>query len=192
MNKKTLGRRILFVDDDESYRGSVISLIDDADFEFIEAGEVKEALSILHDQPEVQVIILDLQLGQSSGTALLDSIRDRIENYRVIVLTAHEELLAAKEAAAYKVFSYVTKTHVSFREALLFHINDAFTAIENAWLGKKVAAHLEIERQVNHLGQDPNKDPEEELKEVLDLICQHALEILGAYTCHIRLLDPGP
>src|SRR5688500_17362106 len=106
MSTKTPRRIILFVDNDEGYRESVIFSLDaDADFEFVQAGGVEEALGVLRERPEVQVIILDLQLEEGSGTALLDSIRDRIEDYRVIVLTAHEELLAAKEAAAYKVFS---------------------------------------------------------------------------------------
>lgn len=191
MNAANLKRRILIVEDDRRFRDSVVSLFADADFEFLQTGTVREALGLLHDHPDVQVVILDLQLGENKGTDLLDAIKDRRENYRVIVLSAHQELLGAREAAAYQIFSYVSKTNESFREVLLFHINDAFTAIEKAWLGKKINAHLEIVRKVNHLGLGANDDADRDLREVLDLICGHAVELLDAYTCDIRLVDPG-
>lgn len=189
MNQRDPKRRILIVEDDPSYRDSLAFMF--GDFQFLQAGTVPEALDLLRDNPDVQVVILDLQLGGAKGTALLEALKDRIENYRVIVLTAFESLLGANEAAAYGVFSYVVKTDSSFREALLFHINDAFTAIENAWLGRKVDAHLEIVRKVNRLDLGANDNADQDLKEVLELICDHALGLLGAYTCHIRLLDPG-
>jgi signal transduction histidine kinase/CheY-like chemotaxis protein len=160
-------------------------------FEFLQAGAVQEALDLLHQYPDVQVVILDLELDREKGTTLLTAMKGMMENYRVIVLTAHQALLAATEAETLGVFSYVVKTADSFQEALLFHINDAFTAIEKAWLVRKVDVHLEIVRKVNHLGLSANHDADGELKDVLDLICDRAVELLGAYTCHIRLLDPG-
>ncbi len=184
-------RKILFVEDDKDYRASVIDLLEGTGFEFLETASVQAALNLLNEHPDVQVILLDLKLHKGRGTQLLESIKDKIANYRVIILTAHEELLEATEAAAYNVFSYVAKTHESFREALLFHINDAFVALEKPWLGKKVEAHLEIVRRINHLGLSANADADLELKEVLALICDRALEILDAYTCHIRILDPN-
>jgi PAS domain S-box-containing protein len=192
MKPMTLKRRILIVDDDPIYRKSVIALFEDTDLVFLQAGNIRDALTLLHKNPDVRVVILDLKLRKSQGTTLLEAIKDRIENYRVIVLTAHHELLAAREAAAYKVFSYVTKAdEKSLREALLFHINDAFAAIENAWLGKRIDAHLEIVRRVNSLGQSGTDDADQELRKVLGLICEHALDLLDAYTCHIRIVDPA-
>jgi PAS domain S-box-containing protein len=189
MNPPIPKRRLLIVDDDPDYRDSVITMF--PDFQFLEAGTVSEALNLLEQNPDVQVVILDLQLKHTKGTALLEAIREKRDRYRVIVLTAHEALLDAKDAAAYGVFTYVVKTANSFREALLFHINDAFTAIEKDWLGKKVDVHLELVREVNQLGRNDGADPELELQETLKLICEGAVDLLGAYTCHIRLLDPG-
>jgi PAS domain S-box-containing protein len=191
MNPIAENRKILIIEDDAKHRDSIISLFEDTHYLFLEASTVREGLDLSKKHPDVQVVILDLKLRAGTGTDFLEGIKERVASYRVIILTAHDELLQAKRAESYQVFSYVAKTGKSLRETLRFQVERAFADIEKAWLGKKVDVHLEIVRRVNHLGLDPNHNADLELKEVLDLICDHALDLVDAYTCHIRLLDPG-
>lgn len=170
-------KKILFVDNDASYRKSVISMLSDK-FEFIQAETVTDALDLLNKNPDVRVMILDLQLGKHNGTTLLEAISERIEDYRVIILSSHEELLAAEEAAAYKVFSYLSKTQGLFRETLLFQISNAFTDLERAPRPFKSAAHRRAEEKIalalNEGAQDLNLsgEGEETLIELPESIMQ--------------------
>lgn len=77
---------------------------------FVQADSVKEAKKILDSDREVRIILLDLELPGEKGTKLLDHIVDRASEYRVIILTGHDELLPAAEAAVYKVFQYLSKS----------------------------------------------------------------------------------
>src|SRR6185312_5153964 len=97
-----------------------------------------------------------------------------------IVLTAHEEFLAAERAKAFDVFSYQAKAQGSFAQSIIFEVERAFWDLERAALSAKMASHLEIQERINSNGN---------LDQTLDLISGHALELTRAYTCHIRLFD---
>ena len=87
-------RAILVVEDDVKYRRSLKMALQGQGYVFYEAGTVQEAKKLLN-QEAAPVILLDLELPIQRGTELLEHIRDQAALYRVIVLTAHGELLAA-------------------------------------------------------------------------------------------------
>lgn len=183
-------REILIVEDEQRFLKVIKNALDGRDCVFYEAESVEQAIERLNDNPSIQVILLDLELPVRDGSELLEHIKGQSSKYRVIVLTGHEEYLAADRAKAYDVFAYLAKGKETSDQYLIFEVERAFWDLEKAWLGKKVEAHLEIVRSVNNLGRDINHKADQELEEVLELICDHAVELLNAYTCHIRLLDP--
>ncbi|HXI23881.1 MAG TPA: GAF domain-containing protein [Pyrinomonadaceae bacterium] len=186
-----MSKKILIVEDDVKFRDALMLILEDRDYTFLEASSVREALELIRSNPDVRVVLLDLNLPGKSGTELLRELKGQNPQHRVIVLTAHEELLAAEQAKSYQVFSYAAKAGTSLRQSLRFQIERAFEDLEKAWLSNKIGAHLEIERRIVLLGVDNRENAEVELAEVLNLICARALEIVNAYTCHIRLFDPG-
>lgn len=102
--------KILIVDDHAIFRHSVITGLEDMAIDPFEAETVEEGIRKLNENPEIRVILLDLDFKHGeSGTALLKHIQDRASYYRVIILTSHEEMLAAEEASSYNVFRYLAK-----------------------------------------------------------------------------------
>jgi PAS domain S-box-containing protein len=194
-----VNRQILIIEDDPAFRDSIRLIFEDTSYALLEASTVNAGLRLLDEHDDIQVIILDLELPGKTGTDFLEKIKDRISNYRVIVLTAHGEQLMPETAKSYKVFSYLAKAEKSLRESLRFQVALAFEDIEKAWLRKKSDIHLEIGRKIRNLrlrkkeasDQDSKEVLDQGLKEVLDLICDYALDLIGAYTCHIRLFDAG-
>jgi DNA-binding NarL/FixJ family response regulator len=129
--------KVLILDDEPPFRREVIDIFSDTDVTFVEAGSVKEATRVLDEDGEVRIILLDLQLPGENGTAILKHIMSRASEYRVIILTAHGELLPAPEAAVYKVFQYLSKSAMGQAiQSLRFAVEQARQDIERERLTK--------------------------------------------------------
>ena len=132
----------------------------------------------------MQVVILDLDLPDAKGSHLLNTLKKRSSQHRIIVHTGHPELLKADSAVRLNVFKYLSKGSaqpgVSLGEPLKYAIEQAFQDINTRRLEDRVNAHLAVQRMINRAVVDLN---------VLTQICKDALRLVGGYTCHIRLLD---
>lgn len=173
-------RELLLVDDDRRYRESVIRGLQSEEFVVHEASSVPEGIASLKENPRINVIVLGLDFPQGEGSQFLEEIKDHASTYRVIILTAHEELLSAVMAKKLEVFSYLTKTSIVSAESIRFAIEQAFRDLERAQLHKKLDRLLQIQESIN------SNLP---LTEILNQICEAVLELSGADTCHIRLFD---
>jgi hypothetical protein len=90
-------RRLLVVENDETQRRSMIELIGDDDVEIEAVGSAEEALEKLATQ-RFDCMVLDLGLGDMSGFALLDRIKNdpQMQELPVIIYTG-KELAPAEE-----------------------------------------------------------------------------------------------
>lgn len=175
-----MNREVLLVEDDPAYRASISYLLGDEPYRFVEAESPEEGIAILEANPQLRVILLDLSFSHSAGTAVLDHIKKRSDDYRVIVLTGRDDLLNAEQAGEYAVFNYLPKAEKSAKQAIRFSLDQAFKDIERAHLAQKVQALLEVQNRIT-AGQ--------KVEEILNSICQSVLSTVGAYTCHIRVYD---
>jgi signal transduction histidine kinase/ActR/RegA family two-component response regulator len=173
-------RSVLLIDDDPGYREILVRRFSPEGYRFLEADSPLAAIRLLGANPQVRVVLLDLSLGQQSGIVMLDHLRDQAADYRVIVLTAHDELLTAEQAREYEVFNYLPKAERSSHQALRFSLDQAFKDLERTALARKIGFLEEVQRHIN-AGRDT--------KQTLDLICHAVREVVGAYTCHIRVYD---
>ncbi|HXI23883.1 MAG TPA: response regulator [Pyrinomonadaceae bacterium] len=123
--------RILLVDDKALFRRSVAYNLEDL-VTVMEAGSVAEAIKVLETNQDVRLILLDLELDRGEdGTMVLEHIKDRASDYRVIVLTGHHERLAAEKASSYKIFRYLPKAQDDApREILRFNVEEALTDLK--------------------------------------------------------------
>jgi len=84
--------RVYLVDDSDSIRERLISMLTSVEGVSI-AGEARNAsdaiAGILATHPDS--VLLDLNLGMSSGMEVLTSIRNRLPSVRFVVLTNHSE-----------------------------------------------------------------------------------------------------
>ena len=175
-----MNEKILLLDDDPNYRTAIKLAFKEKAYTIYEAGSVWEAKEKLEQHDDIRVILLDLNLDNERGTVLLEHLKEDTSSYRVVVLTAQEQLLPAQEAKAYDIFHYQAKATGHAVESLLFTVDQAFKDIEREHLKKKTDAFILIQKMINE---------EDELHETLNLICKKSLELTGAYTCHIRLFD---
>lgn len=175
-----MSREVLLVEDEPLFRSSIAGHFPAGEYRFLETESPAEAIEVLAANPRIQVVLLDLSFAAGQATDVLDFLRARGTSSRVIVLTAHEELLGAEKAGEYRVFHYLPKAETSSSEAIRFSVDLAFRDLEREHLRRKTQLLLEVQRCIND---------NEPLSRTLDRICQAIREMVGAYTCHIRVYD---
>jgi signal transduction histidine kinase len=100
--------RILVADDEKAIRVTLTALLRDAGHEVFEAADSREARSWV-DQRTLDVALLDLLLGSSSGLDVAQYIRDRQPDVRSILITASPNFDSASQALRLRIFDYLVK-----------------------------------------------------------------------------------
>lgn len=130
----------------------------------------KEALAACQEH-DVHVAILDLRLPDMDGLTVLEKLKERVPNIKVIINTAYASLESAIEAVNRGAFAYVQK--MGDTDELLSHIHRAFhahLAEYSEWLTQEVNARTaELSRYNIALQQEveAHKQTEEHLKTAL-------------------------
>lgn len=182
-------KEVLIIEDESRFRNSIKRALKDEGYSFVEAVSVEESLRKLYESPNLKVILLDLKLRDGSGRDFLERIKDRIHQYKVIVLTAHEEYLAAELAREFAVFTYLPKPKgTSIVQSIRFTIAQAFKDIEREGLKDKSQILNSIQEKITSNIQENTTD-ETALNDVLSFICQSVRTLVGAHTCHIRVYN---
>jgi CheY-like chemotaxis protein len=85
-------KKILVVDDSESIRTSLRFSLSQKGYNTITAENGKEALSLLKSEPEIGVLITDMQMPVMDGAQLIKSLRadPALSKLPVIVLTSED------------------------------------------------------------------------------------------------------
>lgn len=101
---------ILLVDDHTLYRQSLARALGEHDPSFVifETGEPQAAMKLLEDNP-TDLVLLDMNLGYSSGLDLLADIRRIAPSMKVVIVSMHKVVYLVGEAIKAGVQGYVTK-----------------------------------------------------------------------------------
>jgi len=168
--KRYQGFRLLIVDDNENNLFSLRTLVEQhMDVEILEATSGQQALEIAQAQPDIDLIILDIQMPEMDGfqTASILKIRKKTRDIPVIFLTA-----------AFKTEEFQQKGYeVGAADYLLKPIDDNL-------LLNKISTYfrlIEKERQLNIVLEQAVADRTRELDEArhyLEKIIQHMGEAL--------------
>ena len=111
MRIPTIGEtRVLIVDDHPFMRSGLAQTINDQSGLHVcgEAGSVAAALEII-DSTRPQLAVVDISLGAESGIELIQVIRQRWPEIRVLVSSMHDEGLFAERALRAGALGYVNK-----------------------------------------------------------------------------------
>ncbi len=81
-----MGKKILFVDDDESWRKRVTASFANAGYEVVVAQDASEAMS-LSEEEGLGVIVLDLNLNGEDGVILLKFLKRNHPKLPVFIFT---------------------------------------------------------------------------------------------------------
>jgi len=114
--------KCLLVDDHALVRDALALLIalHHPQVDLRQAGRLRDALALLGNEPNVDLVLLDLALPDSAGIATLSALREAAPDTRIVVLSADERaetVLAAIDAGAAGFIPKSTESGV-LRQAL--------------------------------------------------------------------------
>jgi signal transduction histidine kinase len=100
--------RVLVVDDNEWFRGSLVHLLRTADIEVVaQAGSGREALAALEARPNV--VLMDMRMPGMSGIETTRALKVRDPDLHVLALTAQDDQDVVREMLAAGAAGYILK-----------------------------------------------------------------------------------
>jgi len=98
-------KKVLIVDDSPIVRQQVKLALGETAFEFLEASDGMEGLSKLEGDPDIALVILDVNMPRMSGLEMLEKVKEGGKNpgMHVVMLTGegqHSMIDRAKKAGA--------------------------------------------------------------------------------------------
>lgn len=81
---------VLVVEDEPILRMLAVDIVLEAGFEAIEAADADEAIEILNQRSDIQIIFSDIQMpGSMDGNKLAAAVRDRWPPIKIILTSGH-------------------------------------------------------------------------------------------------------
>jgi CheY-like chemotaxis protein len=107
------GRKILIVEDDTSSRLYLNKILEKAGVDILNAGDGQEAVDVALNNPDIEIILMDIQLPVLDGYSALAKIREVRKDIVVVAQTAYG-LLGDKEKILSSGFNdYIIKPIMS-------------------------------------------------------------------------------
>ena len=117
------GDRILVVDDEESIREIVCSMLTTANYKCRQAGSGMEALALLESGEKFELMLSDLMMANLDGIGLLEKTKERFPDMPVVMVTAVHDISVALAAIRNGAYDYLLKPFE--REQLLATVSRA-------------------------------------------------------------------
>jgi len=115
--------RILVVDDEESIREIVSSMLGSSGYQCRQAASGIEALAILDSGAEFELMLSDLMMAELDGIGLLERTKEKYPDMPVIMVTAVHDISIALAAIRNGAYDYLLKPFE--REQLLATVRRA-------------------------------------------------------------------
>ncbi|RLI20765.1 hypothetical protein DRO54_05385 [Candidatus Bathyarchaeota archaeon] len=108
--------RILIVDDDESIREVLTSILTDEGYIVDAVSTGEEAIKATHEN-FYNLALIDIRLPDMEGTKLLTKLKDTVPKMRKIIITGYPTLQNAIEAVNFGADAYIVKP-INMEDAL--------------------------------------------------------------------------
>src|SRR6184192_4202714 len=115
--------RILIVDDEDSIREVVSSMLSSSGFVCTQAQSGREALALLQSGEEFELMLSDMMMPVMDGEALLAATKERFPDIPVVMVTAMHDISIALNAIRNGAYDYLLKPFE--REQLLATVRRA-------------------------------------------------------------------
>ncbi len=119
-------RRILVVDDDNSFRKILVEELEEEKYEVLSAGDGDKAISILNEEV-FDLILLDIRMPRVDGFEVLRFVKERKPVTKVIMITGFADLKNAIESKKLGAEDFVSKP---------YDLVDLLTTIERVLRGE--------------------------------------------------------
>jgi CheY-like chemotaxis protein len=130
-------KRLLIVEDDPKFRKLIKMVLAADSYQFVEVDSIRGALQACSELEGPYVVLLDLELPDGNGREFIKRLGANVVDFRIIVLTAHEDYLRAELAEQLQIFNYLPKTQ-KLTEPLRFAVSQAFKDIELEQLKRRL------------------------------------------------------
>jgi two-component system response regulator PilR (NtrC family) len=155
--------RILIVDDEEVLRDVLDAVLRREGFEVVMASSGEEALAVLDEDDNIDLVILDIMLPGISGIDTLRALRISNPSLPVIIITAFSSIDGAIEAMKHGAFHYIPKPFKN--EEVILTVNKALEQRRLSHENERLKAELsEKYAYANIIGKS------EPMRKVYDLI----------------------
>jgi putative nucleotidyltransferase with HDIG domain len=101
--------RILVVDDEEPIREIISSMLSAAGYKVQQASSGVEALAVLNQTGELELVLSDLMMAELDGIALLERAKEKFPDMPVIMVTAVHDISVALAAIRNGAYDYLLK-----------------------------------------------------------------------------------
>jgi diguanylate cyclase (GGDEF)-like protein len=125
------GILILVVDDSTVSRSSICQMLEKQKYQVVEAGSGEEALSVLKENPQVQLIITDYHMPGMNGSEFTSKVREKkpVDEVAVIGMSAIGNPLLSAQFLKNGANDFVNKPY--YEEEFLWRINQNIEMLEN-------------------------------------------------------------
>jgi DNA-binding NarL/FixJ family response regulator len=112
MLESVVAMKVLIVDDHALIRDALGGLLKKLKrgIAIFEAPDSKETLRVLEAEPDIKLVLLDLNLPDCHGLSLLREMRERFPSTAVVVLSALQDSAHIKEALKLGALGYIPKS----------------------------------------------------------------------------------
>lgn len=114
--------RILVVEDDFDSRYLILIILQAAGYQTREAVSAEEALEILKNEPQIDLLLTDILMAGVNGLQLLEQTREQYPHLPVVLLSAHAKSHWVQSALQKGAASYLLKPFT--RDQLIGTVND--------------------------------------------------------------------
>jgi len=101
--------KILFVEDEPELLNIISETLKKIGINFYTVTNGKEGLEVLEKNPDIDLIVTDINMPQMNGLEMISHIRKNGNNVNIIIMSAYSESEYLKKAKEFGVKDYILK-----------------------------------------------------------------------------------
>jgi two-component system nitrogen regulation response regulator NtrX len=144
--------KILVVDDEENIRKSLKMILEYEDYQFLEASSGEEALALIEEIFDLDLILLDIKLPGKDGLEVLAEVKKRPYSPEIIMISGQGTIQTAVEATKLGAFDFLEKP--LHRDRVLLSIRNALN--QNTLRRECLDLRKKAEKRYELIGNHPS------------------------------------
>lgn len=128
------GKKILIVEDDLSSKLYLNKILEKTDAVLLNAGDGQEALDVVSKNPDIEIVLMDIQLPVMDGYTSAKKIREKRKDIKIIAQTAYGLTEDMEKILASGFDDFIVKP--IFSSQLIEKISALFSAKKQVLPGK--------------------------------------------------------